>query len=208
IGLHTADMAVWAALHLFFPKVISVKHRPFRSLNYDGRRDVPESPQPSWSPTEAMRGGDFSSFLNRPAGRVVIYDPANGGQPFPNNIIPATRINPGAKNLLKYLPDRQFTQADPLDFTNRVNIGQPIHDNPFFLRVDHTTSSNARFFGPLAREHQNWLIPTINPNFTETYYNYPLSLASQWIHTISPAVLNELRFGFLKTDTDATHARA
>ena len=109
---------------------------------------------------------------------------------------------------MKYLPDRQFTQADPLDFTNRVSIAQPTRENSVFLRVDHNIRSKDRVFGRLGWEHQDWVVPTINPNFTETYYNYPLSVASQWVHTFSPTVLNELRFGFLKTNTDATHARA
>ena len=41
----------------------------------------------------------------------MIYDPltgdanGNGRQPFPNNIIPANRINPVARNMLSYLRD-------------------------------------------------------------------------------------------------------
>ena len=68
-------------------------------------------------------------------------------------MIPATRINPGVKNnLLKLLPDRQFTQADPLDFTNRINIGQPISENAVFLRIDHNISAKDRVFARLARQ--------------------------------------------------------
>src|SRR5262249_17284353 len=70
----------WTAGPVFIPRVFNGKNRTFWSFNYEGRREVTESPQTAWFPTEAMRGGDFSSFLNRPAGRVVIYDPANGGQ--------------------------------------------------------------------------------------------------------------------------------
>lgn len=201
---------------LVLPKLYNGKNRTFWSVNYEGRREMIENPTTAWFPTAAMKNGDFSSFLNPvdPAtGRVarapvVIYDPSNRGIPFPNNIIPATKINAGVRNLLKYIPDRQFTQADPLDFTNRVNLGQPTRENALFLRVDHNLSDKDRVFGRLAWQHQDWVTPTINPNFTETYLNYPLSFASQWIHTLSPTTLNEFRFGFLRTPTNAYHVRA
>lgn len=60
-------------------------------------------------PTAAMRSGDFSG-LTDPQGRpVIIYDPlttdANGNrQPFPGNVIPASRINPVGRALLNALP--------------------------------------------------------------------------------------------------------
>ena len=196
---------------VFIPKLYNGRNRTFWSFNYEGRREMSETPTTAWFPNTAMKNGDFSSLLVPFGSRnlTVIYDPTNGGLPFPNNVIPATRINPGVKNnLLKLLPDRQFTQADPLDFTNRINIGQPISENAVFLRIDHNISAKDRVFARLARQRQNWVVPTINPNFTEAYYNYPTSVASQWVHTISPTMLNEARFGFLKTNTDATHQRA
>ncbi len=61
-------------------------------------------------PTEAQRNGDFSALLSQ---GIVIYDPltavrrADGRierQPFPNNIIPAERISPIAREYLKYYP--------------------------------------------------------------------------------------------------------
>ncbi len=196
---------------VLIPKIFNGRNRTFWSFNYEGRREMMENPVTTWLPTAAMKNGDFSSLLVPYGSRnpVVIYDATNGGSPFPNNVIPQTRINPGVKaNLLKLLPDRQFTQADPLDFTNRVNVGQPTEENAVFVRIDHNISDKDRVFARLAKQHQDWVVPTINPNFTESYYNYPTSLASQWIHTFGPTILNELRFGFLKTDTDATHVRA
>ena len=54
-------------------------------------------------PENDIRGGDFSRFLTA-AQRIVINDPSTG-QPFPNNVIPTSRINPVSKGLLdKYIP--------------------------------------------------------------------------------------------------------
>src|SRR5438128_2797941 len=44
-------------------------------------------------PTMAERNGDFSAATNSTGQRVTIYDPLTH-QPFPNNMIPANRINP------------------------------------------------------------------------------------------------------------------
>ena len=58
-------------------------------------------------PTEAMRRGDFSELLN-PAngffnGARVITDPLTG-QPFPNNVIPQSRLSPNGQALLNAYP--------------------------------------------------------------------------------------------------------
>src|SRR5262245_21843414 len=71
--------------------------------------DTFPEPLPQTVPTQAMRSGDFSALL---AQGTIIYDPATatqvGGrvvrQPFPNNVIPANRINPIAAKLLQYYP--------------------------------------------------------------------------------------------------------
>jgi hypothetical protein len=56
-------------------------------------------------PTEAERQGNFSqSFpLNNPTGRVTVLDPITGVQ-FPNNIIPANRIDPNMQLLMNRYP--------------------------------------------------------------------------------------------------------
>ena len=156
------QFGIFSSGPVFIPKIYKGRNRTFWSVNYEGRREVSETPTTAWLPTTAMKNGDFSSLLVPFGSRnpTVIYDATNRGLPFPNNVVPQTRINPGVKaNLLKLLPDRQFTQADPLDFTNRVNIRQPISENAVFLRVDHNISAKDRVFARIARQHQNWVIP-------------------------------------------------
>ncbi len=58
-----------------------------------------------------FRGGDFSAA----AGLVTIIDPKTG-QPFPNNIIPCSRIDPAAAKVMALLPAPN--QAGSLDKTN------------------------------------------------------------------------------------------
>ncbi len=75
----------------------------------------------------------FLSLLSRPGGSVVIYDPLTGAL-FANNIIPASRINTGSQNPMKYLPEPQFQQADPLAYTNRVDLANLISQSAWFMR--------------------------------------------------------------------------
>lgn len=60
-------------------------------------------------PTAAMRNGDFRGVTDSQGRPVIIYDPlttdASGNrQPFPNNTIPANRINQVGRNLVSALP--------------------------------------------------------------------------------------------------------
>jgi len=66
-------------------------------LNYNGGFGGNLYEAYSIVPTSATRVGDFS------ASSVTIVDPLTG-QPFPNNQIPAARIDPAAAALLKYYP--------------------------------------------------------------------------------------------------------
>lgn len=62
-------------------------------------------------PEPEMRTGDFSKLVTATGAKVIIADPLNdaSGQgtsrlPFPNNTIPASRINPIAKAVTGYMP--------------------------------------------------------------------------------------------------------
>ncbi len=85
------------------------RNQAFFFVAYDGYRDRRQTESRLISiPTAAQRNGDFSALP------VVIYDPAttrpnpNGTgfvrDPFPGNIIPASRISPISRNLQSYLP--------------------------------------------------------------------------------------------------------
>jgi hypothetical protein len=118
-------------------------------------------------PTEAQRNGDFSSLLSQ---GIVVYDPATAvrradgrieRQPFPGNIIPASRLSSIGKEYVKYYP----LPNQPGDAQGRSNF---ITDNPrgddFYsmnYRVDHVITDKQRVFVRYSRnnrvEHRgNW----------------------------------------------------
>jgi hypothetical protein len=81
---------------LVIPKVVN-SPRTFFFLNYTGNHSRNPFDAYSTVPTVAERGGDLSA-----TGRAVV-DPSTG-QPFANNRIPSSRIDPAAQQLLDLIP--------------------------------------------------------------------------------------------------------
>ncbi len=98
------EYGVTAGGPFMMPKVYDGRNKSFWFFNYEGYKQRQERLTVSAVPTDAMWGGDFSNFVDENGNLTRIYDPlttdANGmRQPFPNNRIPANRIN----NTLKVL---------------------------------------------------------------------------------------------------------
>ncbi len=64
----------------------------------------------------------------KPDGTGAIRDPLAPNQYFPNNIIPASRIDPVAANLLKYMP----SSSDP-NYQLRFGTPTTIEDDEQYL---------------------------------------------------------------------------
>lgn len=191
------------------PKLYNGKNKTFWAFNLEYRLDRREQVQTQWFPLDEFREGNFSELLrgtiNPQTGRlfrapIVIYD-AFTGDPFPNNIIPKSRLHPGALNVLnQFVPRADFRQADPLDFTARKAVPQPVDVHTYFTRIDHYFSERDRVFGRLAWDRSGLTRNHINPNLPVFVDSKVTNLATQWIHTFSPNTLNELRFGFNISD--------
>ena len=66
-------------------------------VNYTANRTSNVFDQYATVPTDAERSGNFSSSA------IQLIDPASG-RPFPGNQIPASRIDPGAATLMRFIP--------------------------------------------------------------------------------------------------------
>lgn len=60
-------------------------------------------------PTALERQGDFSQTVDVNNARIVLKDPYNNGAAFPNNVIPASRLNASGLSLLNVFPAPNFT---------------------------------------------------------------------------------------------------
>jgi hypothetical protein len=110
-------------------------------------------------PTAAQRAGDFSRAVNSAGRSIIIYDPlttrpdpARPGQfirdPFPDNRIPANRLNPVALAMLSGLPI-------PPSGTS-LNANATLDDGPqrqWTLKLDQRWSDRWTTTGMYARQH-------------------------------------------------------
>ena len=93
---------------VLIPKLYNGKNKTFWAFNMEHRLDRITAVQNANFALDTFRRGDFSELLNPTPitgsttlrNPVVIYDPYVG-TPFPGNILPASRLHPGALNLLK-----------------------------------------------------------------------------------------------------------
>ena len=154
---------------MILPKVYNGRNKTFFFWNYEKYRDIHQAYfAPQTVPTDALRNGDLSAMLNingvvnknigtDPFGRPIIqnqiYDPLNytdvGGrrmlQPFPNNIIPANRIDPVAKKILDSLPKATIPGQLVNNFQQTLPF-QKIQQIPS-LKVDHSFNDKSKISG-------------------------------------------------------------
>ncbi|MEO8127908.1 MAG: carboxypeptidase-like regulatory domain-containing protein, partial [Bryobacteraceae bacterium] len=152
-------------------------------------------------PTLAQRGGDFSALSSR------IYDPftlVNAvKQPFPDNRIPASRIDPVAKAASAYwpLPNRNGGANGANNFL--ANSGNILNRNIVVGKLDHSISEKDRVS---ARYY-------INDSYTDNSGSYgiadsdPLAVNSDvriqsvlgtYIHTFNPTLLNSFQVSYMQ----------
>ncbi len=165
---------------------------------YEGLRQVSAFSANAYTPTQAMFGGNFQAVSN------LIYDPATYSSsagnrtPFPNNIIPVTRINPVSTNLLKYyLPGSSLTQVPNNLFANPRNT---LDDDQGGLRIDAALTSRQSLFGQVVHETGNAINSGTFPLSGAAYPNTSTLAMVQHTWTISPTLVNTARIGFTRNE--------
>lgn len=180
-----------------------VRDKTFFFASYEGIRSISEAPSTAIVLTPLQRAGNFS------ADGTTVIDPTTG-QPFPNNIIPTSRLDKVSTNIIN--------QYMPLPNTSGVvnyagaSIGDlTVHQG--IIRVDQYFSQRDQFFAHYIYGHRSFPDTDLNPNF-HFRGDYPIhNFQAQYIHTFSPNLLNEFRAGFdlenvsqlsTRTNTDFT----
>jgi hypothetical protein len=102
-----------------------------------------------YTPTALERTGDFSKSFNNNGSLISVLDPNNNNQPFPGNIIPASRINPVGQAVLNFFPLPNFTPtlAAQLNVVNYFEQGSATHPRRNdVVRVDYNITSKLTGF--------------------------------------------------------------
>ncbi len=177
-------------------------------------------------PTAAERAGDFSQTFDANGKLMFIKDPQSSGACsvttggpgcFPNNVVPAQRIDPNALALMKMLPlpntssannsynyQRQETSTNPR-FNNLIRLdGRPSGNNSAW--GSFRTWSSSQYGSEITAGPAKWGF------FDGSYVSGDNSINGGWNHVFGSRGVNELSGGYrrategfgTKTDGDMT----
>jgi hypothetical protein len=174
------------------------KDKTFFFAGYQGTtiRDVTNGLN-KFAPTQAEANGDFSAFLsaanpNNPLSKAVVIKDSTG-QPFPNNQIPLSALNPASLGVLKYMPS--------VGGSGIVFYSSPVHQNfnEWLGRVDHLISDkdrvSVRYY---IDEFSNKPVYTASNilSYADGSSIVAQNALIQETHIFTPGLLNDLRLGF------------
>lgn len=97
---------------VYFPKIYDGRNKTFFLFNYEGYREATPQPLVLSVPALEMRNGDFSKLVDGANRQVTVYDALTtrlvSGKyirdPFANNTLPGSRINPIARKIVDFYP--------------------------------------------------------------------------------------------------------
>ena len=201
-----------------------IKDNTWFEAYWEGFRSVQSLSSFASVPTQAMRNGDFSGVLGsqvgtdslgRPIYQNQIFDPNTSRpdptnsanvirDPFPGNIIPASRINPTTVLVLqKYYP------------LPNLNVGPGVLPNYIFagsnntqsdqtgIRVDHRFGDNDMLFGRYNRSNATLSRPESLPTYQNSLVNYAQTFTLGYTHLFGPTVILNIRYGYTNANYGA-----
>ncbi len=208
----TAGAPVW------IPKVFKGRDKLFWFMAYEGLKDSDPANSPletgspinfATVPTAAERNGDFSALLAL-GKQYQLYNPfstttVNGvvtRAPFPNNVIPASLLNPVALAILKYYPAPNSTGTATGQNNYIVNaVDTDTFDNELG-RLDWNIGNNDKLF---ATARHNYRTQFKNPyfgaaNITEGNYFHRLNQGADVdeTHTFSATTFMDVRLAWTR----------
>jgi len=194
---------------VLIPKLYNGKNRTFWFFNYESFRQRASSAATAIYPSAAQLAGNLADdsagtgLLPRnsalcaanPTARkcVDVLDP-DTGLAFPNNVIPASRLDATTKIALPYIPVPNVTvPTNSLAFPTFNTVGTPAQINDwdqYNVRVDHQITSRDQFFATFSWSTEERDVKALRPLGGE---GFPLAnrlVTTSWNHTFSSAILN------------------
>jgi len=122
------------------------------------RRRLYQAPRFVTTPTELERNGDFSQTLDTNGNVIKINDPLDGKKQFPNNKIPANRINAVGQSILKFFPLPNYVETDPGQMYKRNYRSTASGNNPRrqeVFRIDYSITSSLNSYFRYIRDNDD-----------------------------------------------------
>lgn len=203
---------------VWIPKLYDGRNRTFFTYGNEFMKNMNPGAGFQTVPTAAQRQGDFSQLLSI-SGQYQIYDPAtiasapNGRfsrQPFAGNIIPRSRLDRVAQNLLGYYPEPNVTGT--IDGRNNFSLPpqNTIDWTSHFFRVDQVINDRQRVYATIFTSH-------VAADQGRSYRNDGLgsyqdnpsrNLAVDYVNTLSPTTVLNLRAGMNRIETTSAPVSA
>jgi hypothetical protein len=198
------------------PKVFDGRNKLFFLLSLEGLREHnPGSQINTTLPTPAELSGDFSKTLTNAGAQVQIYDPLTtvlgpDGKTyqrtqFPNNVIPATRINPVAAKVASYLPAPNKPGVGLAQLSNYAKILPSTNQYDSWLgKMDYFISEKSRLsfhYGQTPWLNYSKLVWGNNPAEPSTEWpstRIPRTWAADWNYSVTPHMVFDLRAGLAR----------
>ena len=212
------DFGVTLGGPVYLPKIYHGRDKTFFFFSYEGFRNrIGATPTPYSVPPPEFYSGNFQNWVNASGQQYTIYDPAtqqlvNGTYvrtPFPNNQIPASRIDPVAQSIINYVePLLKPTVPNLVAGTsayvrnNYLSNGTTISpNNKYSIKGDQVLTSKQKisFFFERTRE-QDLYGPTGAPGLPKPLagnpgYNRSDVYRISYDYTLTPTLLNRFYAG-------------
>ncbi len=183
---------------LTIPHFYNGRNKTFFFGDYEGNRRRTSTPEQYLVPTAAERSGNLNG--------LPIIDPVSGnptsvltnpftGEPYANNTIPGTSINPVSLKLLnEYYPLPNVNSAGS-SYNYETLQPTPSSTDGWDFRLDHNITSNQQIYARFS--WKNLVSDVANPLLpNDADVEHDRSLIVSYNYTITPKMVNEFRFGF------------
>ena len=213
---------------IVIPGLYNGKNKTFVFGDYEGTRIRQGQPFISSVPTALERSSGYTNFADLISGQSgtqtdllgrtfalgTVFDPATtraaaGGyvrDPFPNNIVPASRLDPTAVKLLNLFPAPNAPGIVNNYYSDPVKTDDT---NSYDVRVDHNFGPRDQTFFRISQASQPLFLPAPlagyaagGQSFAEgNQTNDTLSAAWSETHVFSASAVNEFRVGYHRIHT-------
>jgi len=170
---------------ILIPHVFNGRDKTFFMGSYEGLRQIRQSASLATIMTPQMWQGDFSQTA------TPVKDP-NTGQPFPGNMIPSNRISPIVLKLQQYYPTPNkpgVTSNYAASLANNNNTDQTVD------RIDQNIGDKVRLYFRYQQQWESLLAGSVVPTSSSTSPVDTNNFTIGYTHTLSPRLINDLRFG-------------
>lgn len=202
------------------PWLYNGKDKTFFMFNWEGYREGIPQPLTLSVPQPEFLNGDFSRLVDAQGRRIVIYDPLTGNEannytrtPFPNNIIPANRINAVAQRILGFFPKPNVTTPGQAYSRSNFFLSPNIATDRFWnwtAKVDQQFNEKHRMYLRFAKNdrrenrNENGVVDAVGECCQLPFKRLNDAFVADHLATFSPTFIFNFRVSFNRFEEKGT----